>query len=127
MNECLRKRVVNRQLVVLLEPGKMHVCLQVESRKLRVESLSQRAITQEHEIPRRVPVVAGVGDPGPFQPVSIFRVSSDKPREILLWNKSRRCKKVILRQTVVVSDFGCSLPAIALAKISNFCSATRKV
>src|SRR5437762_2132748 len=131
MNKCLRKRVVNRQLIVLFESGKMHVCLQVESRKLRVEGLSQRAITQQHEIPRRVSC--------DFRLLPVYRVGSDESREILLWNKSRRSKKIIFRQPVLVSDFECSLPAVApkafgatkagSAKvgISNFCSATRKV
>src|SRR5206468_2217508 len=77
------------------------------------ESFSQRSITQQHEVPRLVGVVAGVGDPGPFQPVSIFRVSSDKPREILLLDESRRRQKVILRQPIFFSNFECSLPAVA--------------
>src|SRR5438552_12403342 len=115
MNECLRKRVVNRQLIVLFESGKMHVCLQVESRKLRVEGLSQRAIAQQHEIPRRVSC--------DFRLLSVFRVSPDKSREVFLLNESRRSKEVIFRQPVLVSNFECSLPAVASAKmgISNFC------
>src|SRR5262249_51178810 len=73
------------------------------------------AITQKHEVPLRVP----------FRYLPIFGVSSDEPREILFLDESRRSKKVIFGQPVFLSNFQCSLPAVASAKvgISSFAGA----
>src|SRR5256885_17095675 len=52
VDERLCKRVVDRQFVVTFEAGEMHVRMQVESGELRVESFSERTVTQQHEVPR---------------------------------------------------------------------------
>src|SRR5204863_4891275 len=64
--------------------------------ELRVESFSERTVTQQHEVPR----CAARG----FRLLSIFRVSSDQSRKVLLFNESRRSEEVILRQAVLFSD-----------------------
>src|SRR5204862_4319198 len=100
----LCETIVNRQLLIWLEPGKMHMLVQAESRALSVERFPQRAVTQQHQVPGSTPNAAGAADPGLLRPVSIFRVSSDEPQEIFLLDKPRRRKKVILRQPIFLSD-----------------------
>src|SRR3954452_16593154 len=104
MNECIRQRVVNRQLIVLLKAGKMYVVVQSKIRNQTSEIRFKRTIAQNHQVPQRAPLVGGGGDPGFLRPVSILRVGSDQHRQIFLLNEPRRSKEVILRQTILLSD-----------------------
>src|SRR5206468_3520712 len=111
--------IVNRQLVVRFEAGKMHVGVQPEIRNQTTEISLERPVTEDHEIPRRALLADVRALTSDLRPLSIFFVSPDEPRQILLLDEPRRSNKVILRQPILSSNFE--------FRISNFDGTSRKV